>query len=255
MKFILGEKRDMTQKFTEDGNVIPVTGVAVGPCVITQIKTVSNDGYSAVQIGFGTKKHINKPLSGHFKKLGNFRYVKEFIIKPEEENNFKVGDQITFQIFSAGDKVEVVGVSKGKGFQGVVKRHDFAGHPATHGHKDQLRMTGTIGAGGMQHVMKGKKMPGRMGTDQVTVKNLQIIEIDKDTKTLFIKGAIPGRRGSLIIVSGEGQMNLEAPAAAEVKPEVSAEAKINQEAQMPAAEVKPAQAEAPVNKVEAEVKQ
>ena len=226
MKFILAEKREMTQKFAEDGKVIPVTKLVITPNVVTQIKTQDHDGYVAVQLGFGTKRNISKPVMGHLKNLGKFKFIKEFRIKESDQPMktiddgegkketiaMKVGDVLTATVFQPGDKVQATGTSKGRGFQGVVKRHGFSGSPASHGHKDQLRMPGSIGAGGNQHVFKGTRMAGRMGGDQVTVKNLQIIEVDPAGTELFIKGAVPGARGSLILVSGGGEIVMVVPA-------------------------------------------
>lgn len=204
MKFILGKKLEMTQKFSEDGTVVPVTAVLAGPCMVTQVRTSEKDGYNAVQIGFLVKNKLNKPQSGHLKGLDNFRYLKEF--RPEGFDNkegLKRGDKISVENFEVGDVVKVSGVSKGKGFQGVVKRHGFSGGPASHGDKDQLRMPGSIGAQGPQRVLKGLRMPGHMGDHCVTIKNLKVIEIDKDKNIIFIKGAIPGARNGLVEIIGE----------------------------------------------------
>jgi len=206
MKFILGKKIEMMQKFKETGEVVPVTVVSAGPCVITQIKVQNKDGYEAVQVGFGEKKKINKPLKGHLKNLGNFRYLREFRLSSNELEKIKVGDKINVDIFKPGDKIQVVGISKGKGFQGVVKRHGFHGQDAGHGNKDQLRAPGSIGATDAARVFKGKKMAGRMGNDRVTVKNLKIFEIDKDRNLLYIMGAVPGARNGLVLISGEGEV-------------------------------------------------
>ncbi len=204
MKFILGKKEEMTQKFREDGTVVPVTVVKAGPCVITQVKIKEKDGYSAVQLGYGFKKKLNKPLSGHLKDLENFEYLREF--KLDEGQELEKGDKIGVSIFEPGEKVQVTGISKGKGFQGVVRRHGFHGSPASHGHKDQLRMPGSIGATGPARVFKGTKMAGRMGGDGVTVKNLEVVEIDKENNQLFIKGALPGARNGLILIRASGDI-------------------------------------------------
>jgi large subunit ribosomal protein L3 len=206
MKFILAEKKEMTQKFDEAGKTIPVTKVIAKPCIVAQIKTADKNGYTAVQIGCGLKKNLSKSVNGHLKNLGNVRYLREFRTSEAEAEKLKVGDKITAQIFKAGDSVKVTGVSKGKGFQGVVRRHGFHGSPASHGHKDQLRMPGSIGATGPAHVFKGKKMPGRMGGGQVTVTNLEIIEVDLKNNEIFIKGAVPGPRNNLLLISGVGDL-------------------------------------------------
>jgi large subunit ribosomal protein L3 len=200
MKFILGKKSHMTQIFGEDGVVYPVTAVKSDPVTVTQIKTVENDGYDAIQIGYGTQnpKRVGKAQIGHSKDLGIvFHGFKEFRM-PAEEIAVKVGDTIDLSVFEKGEMVEVSAISKGKGFQGVVKRHGFAGGPRTHGQKHTERAPGSIGATGPQRVFKGTRMGGRMGTDRVTVKNLTVVDTDPKTNTLFIKGAIPGRPGTLV---------------------------------------------------------
>jgi len=198
MKFILGKKIEMSQRFKADGKVVPVTLVEAGPCVITQVKNKDNDGYGAVQIGFDNKKKLNKPLAGHLKELGNLKYLKEFRVPSVE--SYKRGQKIDVSLFEAGDKVEVTGFSKGRGFAGVIKRHHFHGHSNTHGHKDQERMPGSIGSKRQGPVQKGKRMAGRMGNEQVTIKNLEIVEVDKEKNLLVIKGAVPGARNTLLMI-------------------------------------------------------
>ena len=199
-KFILGIKKGMTQVFDESGRVYPVTIVQAGPVVVTQIRTEEKDGYNAIQVGFGEKseKNIKKPQKGQFKDVGNFAFVREFRV--EDPSQFKVGDKIDVSVFEEGENVEVTGTSKGKGFQGVVKRWNFAGGPKSHGQKHNLRSPGSIGAQGPQRVFKGKKMPGRTGGKTVTVKNLKLVQIDKEDGLLLIHGAVPGPRGSLVEV-------------------------------------------------------
>jgi len=199
MKFILGRKIGMSRVFSEDRKVMPVTLIEAGPCVVTQVKTEEKDGYRAVQVGFGEKKKINKPLMGHLKNLGRFRYLKEI---RDIKEDIKIGDKIDAGVFEEGDKVRVIGISKGKGFQGVMKRHGFHGSPATHGHKHDHRAPGSIGSAFPEHVLKGKKMAGRMGSDQIMVKGLKIIKVDKENNLLAIKGAVPGKRGALVEVVG-----------------------------------------------------
>ena len=201
-KFILGTKQHTTQYFAEDGKVFPATLISAGPIVITQVKNEEHDGYSAFQVGYGDQKkeRLSKAVLGHLRKLGPFRYLKEFRSRDNVEEK-KVGDTIDVSVFEKGDIVyisEVSGISKGKGFQGVVKRHGFHGGPRSHGQKHSEREAGSIGATGPQRVFKGKKMPGRMGGDRVTVKNLTVLEVDKDNNQLLISGAIPGRRGTLL---------------------------------------------------------
>jgi len=199
MKFIFGTKLGMSQVFNKEGQVIPVTLIEAGPCLVTQVKTKEKDGYQAVQIGFGQKKKLTKPLLGHLKKLGQFRWLREFRVEKPE---FKLGDVISVDIFKEGDKVKVSGLSKGKGFAGVVKRYGFKGGPASHGTKHTLRAPGSIGSSFPERVWKGRKMAGRMGSERVTTKNLEVAKVDKENNLLAIKGAIPGRKGTLVEVQG-----------------------------------------------------
>jgi len=200
MAFILGKKLKMSQIWKND-KVIPVTLIKAEPNVITQIRTKEKDGYEAIQVGFDTsKKKLNKPMRGHLKNLGNFRYLREF--KPTTNNlqptTYKVGDILDVSQFKEGDKVKVSGLSKGRGFQGVVKRHGFGGGPKTHGQKDRLRAPGSIGATAPQRVMPNRKMAGHMGQERVTIKNLEVVGIDKENNILMIKGAVPGMRGAIL---------------------------------------------------------
>jgi len=202
MKFILGTKESMTQFFTEEGLVIPATIISVPQATVTQIKTSEKDGYTAVQLATGERKtkNINKAQIGHFAGKGDFRFVKEFRLKNEETSELQVGDTIDASLFEVGDVVAVSGVSKGKGFQGVVKRHGFSGAPTSHGHRHDTRKPGSIGATGPQRVFKGMRMAGRMGSDRITVKNLEVVAIDMKNGQLLVKGALPGRRGTLLEV-------------------------------------------------------
>ncbi len=189
----------MTEFFSEDGKVHPATVLKATPLTVTALKTVDRDGYEAIQIGFGAKslKRITKPMAGHLKELGNFSFIQELrgVSAPA------VGEMIESE-FEVGDKVAVSSISKGKGFQGVVKRHGFHGGPRSHGQKHSEREPGSIGAGGYQRVFKGRKMAGRMGGDRVTVKNLVVVAFDKENNQLFVRGAVPGRRGTLVEVQG-----------------------------------------------------
>ncbi|AKM83737.1 50S ribosomal protein L3 [Candidatus Campbellbacteria bacterium RIFCSPLOWO2_01_FULL_34_15] len=196
MKFILGTKEKMTQTFDKEGVVYPVTVINAGPIVVTQIKDLDKDGYEAIQIGYGERhsKNINKPLKGHLKDLGNFKYIKEF----EKFGDLKLGDKIDVSSFAEGDSITISSISKGKGFQGVVKRHGFKGGPRTHGQKHSERKPGSIGAGGIQRVFKGLRMAGRMGSDRITVKNLKVVQVDKKNNILLVRGAVPGRKGTLV---------------------------------------------------------
>ncbi|MFA6429296.1 MAG: 50S ribosomal protein L3 [Patescibacteria group bacterium] len=195
MKFILGKKLEMSQVFGANGNVVPVTLVQAGPCFVTKVNTPERDGYVSVQLGFLPTKRLTKSEEGHLKDLPKLRHLCEFRL--QETPTLKRGDVLEASVFQPGDTVHVIGESKGKGFQGVVRRHHFHGHPASHGHKDQLRMPGSIGPGGVQHVIKGRRMAGRMGADRVTVKNLEVIEV-RENGILAIKGAIPGARNAVI---------------------------------------------------------
>jgi len=202
MKFILGTKLNMTQIFDEDGNVHPATVVTAGPVVVTQVKTKEVDGYEAVQVGFGERKtkNINKAQQGHYKDLGNFAHVREF----EQGGDMKVGDKIDVSAFAVGDMVTVSAVSKGKGFQGVVKRHGFHGGPRSHGQKHSEREPGSISGGTREggRVPKGMRMAGRMGSDRITTKNLKVVAVDPENGHIFIQGAIAGRRGTLVEIKG-----------------------------------------------------
>jgi large subunit ribosomal protein L3 len=203
MKFIIAKKLEMSQRFKENGTVVPVTLLEAEANIVTQIRTKEKDGYDAVQVGFRTDKHPNKAQIGHTKELGKaFKDYREFRLDGPTE--IKVGDVIDVATFATGEFVDAQGVSKGKGFQGVVKRHGFAGGPASHGHKDNLRMPGSIGAGGIQKVFKGMRMGGRMGGDTITVKNLEVIEVDAAKGIIAIKGGVPGARGAEIIITGGG---------------------------------------------------
>ncbi len=206
MKFILGTKDGMTQVYDETGAAYPATVLRVRDNVITQVKTVETDGYTAVQVGTGTTKahHTNKAATGHFGETG-FQAVREFRTRCNFDDSveaFTKGTVLTADVFSPGDTVAVSAVSKGKGFQGVVKRHNFKGGPASHGQKHSLREPGSIGATGPARVFKGTKMAGRMGGERVTVKNMQVLQVNATDNMLLIKGAIPGRKGTLVEVRG-----------------------------------------------------
>jgi len=186
MKFILGEKLKMSQIFDEEGNRIPVTLIKAGPCQVTQIKKKEKDGYEAIQIGYLKKKK------------GKFRHLREFRDEGLKIEDFQVGQEIDVSVFKEGDLVSVSGESKGKGFQGGVKRWGFSGRPASHGTKHEEREIGSIGASTPSRVIKGKKMPGRMGGERVTVKNLKVVKVDKENNLLYVKGAVPGKRGTIL---------------------------------------------------------
>jgi len=194
MNFILGKKIEMTQIFNPEGDIIPVTLVKIEPCEITQIKTKEKDGYDAVQIGM-VKIKEKKIKKSQLKKP--FKFIREFR-KGVDFSKYKVGEKIDISIFNEGDKVKVVGTSKGKGFQGAVKKWGFKGRPKTHGTKHEVRGIGSIGAATPTRVVKGRKMPGRMGGRRITVQNLRVVKVDKENNILALKGAIPGPRGKLV---------------------------------------------------------
>ena len=191
----------MTEYFSEDGKVHPATIVTVGPVVVTKVKTKEIDGYTALQVGYGVRKakNITKSVKGHMGE-GSYAELCEFIVSPKEAEAMKKGDPITVSTFAAGDEVAVSGISKAKGFQGVIKRHNFKGGPRSHGQKHSERAPGSIGGGGRAggRVAKGMRMGGRMGGDRITVSNLKILAVDADTNTLLISGAVPGRRGTML---------------------------------------------------------
>ena len=191
----------MTQVFEEDGKVVPVTVVEVEPNVVVQVRTKEQDGYEAVQVGTGTRKakNIKKPQKGHFKDLGNFKYLKE--VRGSQE--LKVGDKLDVSVFAVGDKIKVTGMSKGKGFAGVMKRHGFHGMPHSHGHHHVARHAGSIGQRFPQHTLPGMRMAGRMGTDKVTTRGLKIVRVDVENGLLAVKGAVPGNRGQLLIIQSQ----------------------------------------------------
>ena len=202
MKYIIGTKEEMTQIFTEDGKVVPATVIRANPIVVTQVKTEDKDGYKAIQFGFGERKakNISKPVKGHVKELGNFAKLKELRIDADTE--LKVGDKLTVESFEDGDSIETTSVSKGKGFQGVVKRYGFKGGRRSHGQKHSEREPGSIGATGPQRVFKGTRMGGRMGADQVSQRGISIAKVDKDNDLIYVKGAVPGRKGTLVEIRG-----------------------------------------------------
>jgi large subunit ribosomal protein L3 len=211
MKAIIGRKLGMTQIFDDRGNVVGVTVVEAGPCTVTQLKTTEKDGYEAVQLGFGEAKHLAKPQEGHLKKakavsriLREFRNTEEAVeteVEGETPANLKVGDKVTVEAFTEGEEVNVSGISKGKGFAGTIKRHNFHRGPKTHG-SHNYRAPGSIGSGYPEHVVKGRKLPGQMGHEQVTVKNLKVIKIDKENNTIAILGAVPGPKKGIVVIKG-----------------------------------------------------
>lgn len=212
MKGLLGIKIGMTQIFSDAGAVTPVTLIQAGPCYITQVKTESTDGYSAIQVGFGNveDKRLTKGEKGHLgllkttkrrsnKVIPPLRYLREFRTKNVTE--YHIGQPLKVDQFTIGERVDVVGTTKGRGFAGNVKRHGFSGGPKTHGQSDRLRAPGSVaGTSGVSHIFKGKRMAGRMGNERCTVQNLEVVKIDIERNLIAVKGAIPGAKGSLVIL-------------------------------------------------------
>ena len=200
-KGILGRKIGMTQIFTDEGRALCVTVVEAGPCPVVQKKTVATDGYNAIQIGFSFLRESlsNKPRKGHFQKasLKPMRYVREFKISDVE--SYEIGQEVKVDLFTAGDKIDVVGTSKGKGFAGMIKRHNASRGPMAHGSKYHRR-TGSLGAKGPARVFKGRELPGRMGGERVTIQNLEVVRIIADKNLILIKGSVPGANKSLLIL-------------------------------------------------------
>lgn len=199
---ILGIKKGMTQVFEDTGVVVPVTVITAGPCIVLQKKTVETDGYNAIQVGFYDEKpsRVNKPMKGHFAKAGDnkmFKYVKEY--RMDNVDQYEVGQEINVEIFAPGDKVDVTAKSKGKGFTGSIKRHNFGRGPSSHGSRYH-RGTGSLGAKGPARVFKGRKMPGRMGGEKVTTLNLEVVKIYPTENLLLVKGAVPGPSKGLVFV-------------------------------------------------------
>ena len=204
MSGIIGKKIGMTSLFNEEGKNIPCTVIQAGPCSVLQVRTIENDGYKAVQLGFDDKseKNVGKALAGHFKKAGSTPKAKIVEFRNAFEHDVKTGDLVEVNMFAEGEYVDVTGTSKGKGFQGVVKRHGFGGvMQATHGQHNRLRAPGSIGAGSdPSRVFKGMRMAGRMGGKQVTVQNLQVLKVDQEQNLLVVKGAVPGAKNSYVII-------------------------------------------------------
>ncbi len=199
---LIGRKIGMAQLFQDDGEVV-VTAIEAGPCFITQVKTEAKDGYNAVQLGFGEDKRLNSPKKGHVKEIGQLKHLREFQV--EDVKSVQVGQKIDADMFKPGDLINVVGISKGKGFAGVVKRHHFAGGPKTHGQSDRHRAPGSIGATTSPgRVFKGLRMAGHMGDRRVTERNLKVINVDLKRHLLLVRGAVPGARKGLLLIKKAG---------------------------------------------------
>ncbi len=203
---IIGRKLGMGRVFAGDGKSEAVTAIEAGPCIVTQVKTTAKEGYNAAQLGFGQAKRLSSPQRGHLKELGQFEYLREFRVADAEA--IKVGDKVDVGLFKEGDLIDIIGVSKGKGFAGVVKRHHFAGGPKTHGQSDRHRAPGSIGSTTSPgRVLKGRRMAGHMGTNRVTVRHLQVYKADPERNLLLVKGAVPGARSGLVLIEKLGGGN------------------------------------------------
>ncbi len=201
---IIGRKLGMTQVFRSNGEAAAVTAIEAGPCSVVQVKTVAKDGYNAAQLGFGEAKRLNSPQRGHVKELGQFKYLREFRVGDSEA--IEVGQRVDVSLFKAGDLVDITGVSKGKGFAGVVKRHHFAGGPKTHGQSDRHRHPGSIGSTTSPgRVFKGMRMAGHMGDRKTTVRHLEVFEADPARNLLLVRGAVPGGKNGLLLIKKSGR--------------------------------------------------
>ena len=204
MRGLIGKKIGMTQVFNNEGQSVPVTVIEAGPCTVTQVKTQKNDGYEAIQVGYGIRKnkHSNKALNGHFKKADTEakRFLAEFV--PVPDYDYKTGQKFSVSLFKEGEYVDVSGSTKGRGFSGVMKRHGFGGGPKTHGQREHPRSAGSIGqASDPSRVFKGMKMAGQYGNKRMTVRNLEVVSIDKEKNYLLLKGAVPGAKNGIIYIT------------------------------------------------------
>ena len=203
LRGFLGKKIGMSQVFRDNGELVPVTVIQAGPCAITQIKSEDTDGYNAVQLGFGPTKKLNKTERGHLKNSEPVKHLRE--VKADNLQDYSIGQQISVDIFAVGEKIDIIGTTKGRGFAGSMKRHGFGGGPRTHGQSDRSRAPGSIGGGTTPgKVYKGMKMAGHMGNEQVTVKNLEIVQIDQDRNLLVVKGGVPGAPNGLLVIRRKG---------------------------------------------------
>ena len=203
LRGFLGKKIGMSQIFRDNGESVPVTVIQAGPCAVTQIKSEETDGYNAVQLGFGSTKSLNKPERGHLKNSDPVKHLRE--VKADNLQDYSIGQQISVDIFDVGEKIDIIGTTKGKGFAGTMKRHGFGGGPRTHGQSDRGRAPGSIGGGTTPgKVYKGLKMSGHKGNEQVTVKNLEIVQIDQDRNLLVVKGGVPGAPNGLLVIRRKG---------------------------------------------------
>jgi large subunit ribosomal protein L3 len=259
---LLGRKLGMVQLFDKEGRMRAATVIEAGPCLVTQLRTIEKDGYQAAQLGYGAKRRLNKPMRGHLKRLGDLRHLREFRV--DDPGGHKVGDRVGVEIFQEGDKVDITGTSKGRGFAGGVKRHGFRGGPKTHGQSDRHRAPGAIGAGNTPgRVFKGLRMAGHMGAEQVTARNLEVLQSNAARGLLLVAGAVPGPRNGLLNIrytkktlevarDRKVTVETEAPAAEEEETPPAAEAEHASDA--PASEEAPEEAasEAPAAEAPAE---
>jgi len=203
---ILGEKIGTTRMFAKNGESVPVTVIIAGPCQVIQKKNIEKDGYNAVQLGFKEikEKKVPKPIAGHLNKykVKPIKFIREF--KVEDSSKYSSGTEIKVDIFKEGEKVDIIGISKGKGFAGAIKRHNFSGGPKTHGQKEYFRSVGSIGATDAARVFKGTKLPGHMGTDRVTVKNIEVVKINLERNLILVKGSVPGAKGAILVINKNG---------------------------------------------------
>ncbi len=203
---ILGEKIGTTRMFAKNGESVPVTVIIAGPCQVIQKKNIEKDGYNAVQLGFKEikEKKVPKPIAGHLNKykVKPIKFIREF--KVEDSSKYSSGTEIKVDIFKEGEKVDIIGISKGKGFAGAIKRHNFSGGPKTHGQKEYFRSVGSIGATDAARVFKGTKLPGHMGTDRVTVKNIEVVKINLERNLILVKGSVPGAKGAILVINKIG---------------------------------------------------
>ncbi|HUV56263.1 MAG TPA: 50S ribosomal protein L3 [Dehalococcoidales bacterium] len=205
---IIGRKIGMTQVFSDNGEAEAVTAIEAGPCIVIQVKTVAKEGYNAVQLGFGEAKRLKSSQRGHLKELGQFKYLREFRIDDMEA--VELGQQVDVSLFKEGDLVEITGLSKGKGFAGVVKRYGFAGGPKTHGQSDRHRAPGSIGASASPgRVLKGMRMAGHMGDNRVTVRHLTVFKANPERNLLLVRGAVPGAKNGLLLIRKSGKTEKE----------------------------------------------
>ncbi len=200
---ILGEKVGMTRIFAKNGESIPVTVILAGPCQVIQKKNSEKDGYNAIQLGFKEvkEKKVSNPMANHLNKykVKPIKYIREF--KVDDSSKYSSGTEVNVDIFKEGDKVDIIGISKGKGFAGAIKRHNFSGGPKTHGQKEYFRSVGSIGATDAARVFKGQKLPGHMGTDRVTMKNVEVVKIYLERNLILVKGSVPGAKGAMLVIN------------------------------------------------------